>query len=86
MSNDIFNHTANDCVNHPKHYASSSGLEVIDVIESFTDGLTGIEATDTGNILKYACRWSKKNGVEDLKKLVWYANHLISHLEEKENN
>ena len=77
-----------DVVNHPDHYKSNSGLETIDVIEAFTDGLQGIEATDTGNILKYICRWNKKNGVEDLKKAQWYINHLIKHIEnlEKENN
>lgn len=74
-----------DMVNHPDHYISN-GLEVIDVIEAFTAGLSGIEATDTGNIIKYACRWKEKNGVEDLKKLVWYANHLINHLEKENNN
>ena len=77
------NNDVKDMVNHPKHYISN-GLEVIDVIEAFTAGLSGIEATDTGNIIKYACRWKEKNGVEDLKKLVWYANHLIEHLENKE--
>lgn len=72
-----------DMVNHPKHYKTSKGLETIDVIEAFTEGLEGIEATDTGNIIKYACRWKKKNGVEDLRKIIWYANHLIYHLENK---
>lgn len=43
-------------VEHPAHYQSDKGLETIDVIEAFTDGLNGIEAFDTGNILKYACR------------------------------
>lgn len=71
-------------VSHPEHYQSEQGLEVIDVIEAFTADLSGIEATDTGNIIKYACRWSKKNGIQDLKKLVWYAQHLISYLENKE--
>lgn len=66
-----------DNVNHPQHYISASGMEVIDVIEAFTRDLTGIEAACTANIIKYACRWKAKNGVEDLKKLVWYANHLI---------
>lgn len=47
-------------VSHPDHYQSETGLEVIDVIEAFTFDLKGIEATDTGNILKYACRWKKK--------------------------
>ena len=74
----------NDMVNHPCHYISGSGLEVIDVIAAFTDNLSGIEATDTGNIIKYACRWKEKNGIEDLKKLQWYANHLVAHLEKKE--
>ena len=61
-------------VNHPNHYQSETGLEVIDVIEAFTFDLKGIEATDTGNVLKYMCRWKAKNGLQDLKKL------------EKENN
>lgn len=71
-------------VSHPPHYQSSKGLEVIDVIEAFTEGLTGIEATDTGNIIKYACRWKQKNGVQDLKKIMWYCQHLIDHLEKEE--
>ena len=40
-------------VSHPPHYQSETGLEVIDVIEAFTFDLRGIEATDTGNVLKY---------------------------------
>ena len=73
-----------DMVNHPKHYQAKNGMEAIDVIEAFTDGLNGIEATDTGNIIKYALRWNEKNGIEDLKKIVWYANHLINHLEKQD--
>lgn len=73
-----------EAVSHPKHYQSKNGLEVIDVVEAFTDGLEGIEATDTGNIIKYACRWKEKNGVQDLKKIMWYAQHLIEHMEKKE--
>lgn len=71
-------------VSHPTHYQSKKGLEVIDVIEAFTDGLNGIEATDTGNIIKYACRWKRKNGVQDLEKIMWYTQHLINHLKSKE--
>ena len=66
-----------DMVNHPLHYQSASGLEVINVIEAFTDDLVGMEAVCTANALKYICRWKKKNGVEDLKKAVWYLNKLI---------
>ena len=73
------------CTNH---YQSETGLEVIDVIEAFTFDLKGIEATDTGNIIKYACRWKNKNGIQDLKKIMWYTQHLIDHLEKikEENN
>lgn len=70
-----------DMVNHPSHYQSSSGLEVIDVIEAFTEDLNGIEAFCSGNALKYLTRWKKKNGVEDLKKAAFYINYLIQHLE-----
>lgn len=73
----------NIMVEHPPHYQSDKGLEVIDVIEAFTSNLNGIEATDTGNIIKYACRWHRKNGVEDLRKLMWYAEHLIKHIEKE---
>lgn len=70
-------------VSHPQHYQSKSGLEVIDVIEAFTEDLSGVEATDTGNIIKYACRWKQKNGIQDLEKIMWYTQHLIDHLKEK---
>ena len=71
-----------EMVNHPEHYQSGK-IETIDVIEEFTKDLKGIEASDTANIIKYACRWKRKNGVEDLRKLVWYADHLINHIEAK---
>lgn len=73
-----------DMVNHPAHYKSKKGIEVIDVIEAFTEGLEGIEATDTGNILRYICRWKSKNGLQDLEKCQWYINHLIKKVKEKE--
>ena len=77
-------------VSHPPHYQSKTGLEVIDVIEAFTSGLEGIEATDTGNIIKYICRWKGKNGLQDLEKAKWYLDHLMDRVrkleEEKESN
>ena len=76
--------SADKMVSHPSHYQSKNGLEVIDAIKAFTEGLEGIEATDTGNIIKYACRWKKKNGIQDLEKIMWYTQHLINHLKEKE--
>ena len=72
-------------VSHRSHYQSESGLEVIDVIEAFTSDINGIEATDTGNILKYICRWKHKNGLQDLEKAQWYLTHLIEKIKEKES-
>lgn len=73
-------------VSHPDHYKSDAGLEVIDVIEAFTSDLKGVQATDTGNVIKYICRWKKKNGIQDLKKAMWYLQHLIDHVELADDN
>lgn len=68
-----------EMVSHPKHYIRG-GMETIDVITAFTEGLEGIEAYDTGAILKYICRWKQKGGVQDLEKAMWYTQHLIDHV------
>lgn len=69
-------------VSHPEHYQSSTGLEVIDVIASFTEKLPGIFASDTANIIKYACRWANKGTpLRDVRKIIWYATHLAEKLE-----
>ena len=75
-----------DMVNHPPHYQSKNGLEAIHVIEAFTEKLHGIEATDTGNVIKYILRWPEKNGLQDLKKAKWYLEHLINHIEKENDN
>ncbi len=76
--------TIKDNVDHPSHYTQGS-IECIDAIKEATKHLRGIEATDTGNILKYMWRWNNKNGLEDLRKARWYLNHLISHVEENQS-
>ena len=76
-------HDDEKVVSHPDHYQTESGLEAIQVIEAFTADLKGIEATDTGNVIKYICRWKKKNGLQDLKKAKWYLEHLINHVEKE---
>lgn len=75
-----------ETVNHPSHYQSKTGIEAIDVIEAFCDGLNGIEAFCTGNALKYMCRWKNKNGLEDLKKAKWYINKLIERFEKADDS
>ena len=72
-------------VDHPSHYQSSNGLEVIDVIDAFTEKLTGVVAFDIGCAIKYMCRWKKKGGTEDLRKAIWYLQHAIKKTEEEEN-
>ena len=75
--------TGVNMVDHPSHYQGNNGIEVIDVIDDFTYDLEGVEAFDTGNIIKYICRWKSKNGIEDLKKAKWYLEHLIKHVEKE---
>lgn len=38
-----------------------------------------------GNIIKYTCRYKQKGGVEDLKKVIHYAQLLIDSLERKDD-
>lgn len=70
----------NDVVNHPQHY-TQGGIECIDALEAATVGLFGIEAVCTANAIKYLWRWKHKNGVEDIKKAIWYLNRLLAKLE-----
>lgn len=72
-------------VSHPSHYEIMPGVEVIDIIEAVTADMKGVEATDTANIIKYACRWKKKNGIQDLEKLIWYATHLVEYLKKEKD-
>lgn len=75
-------------VQHPSHYQTNSGIECIDVMEACTEELSGAEAVNTSQIIKYIWRWKKKNGLEDLKKARFYLDRLIKFVEktEKEND
>jgi|TARA_R100001530_G_scaffold116279_2_gene83328 hypothetical protein len=59
-----------DMINKPPHY-NQGKIEVIDFIND--QKLSYSE----GNVVKYICRYKKKNGIEDLKKARWYLEHLI---------
>jgi hypothetical protein len=69
----------NNEVNHPKHYCKG-GIECIDVIKAATEGLVGMEAVCTANIIKYIFRWKEKNGTTDVMKCEWYVKKLIEEL------
>lgn len=65
-----------DMVNSPSHYTQGN-IECIDAIAEVVKHLDGMEAMCTGNAIKYLWRWRHKNGVEDLKKAVWYIQRMI---------
>lgn len=79
------NKLAEDLVNHPEHYKAKNGMEAINVIMAYTDGLTGELAFDQGNAIKYVLRWPKKNKTEDIRKAIWYLNRILEKLEEDES-
>jgi len=71
-------------VNHPAHYQSEGGIEVIDVVEAFDLDFC------IGNVIKYVLRAGKKWSnpkewasatLEDLKKARWYLDRKIANLE-----
>lgn len=68
-----------EMVDHPKHYQSSNGIEVIDIIEGF-----GLNDFLLGNTLKYLLRHkNKEKPLEDLKKAKWYLDRYINNMEGK---
>lgn len=75
---------AQDGVNHPRHYASESGLEAIEVIEAFFHGNAFL-----ANTFKYIARAGKKGGeakrLEDLRKARWYLEREIKLEEARED-
>lgn len=66
-------------VSHPDHYIHG-GMETIDVIEAFIEGLPAKEAFLAGQVIKYISRWHSKNGLQDLEKANWYLSRLIDHV------
>jgi len=70
-----------DNVHKPAHYQGK--VECIDAIESAVEGLEGIEAVCTANVIKYVWRYKRKNHCEDLRKGLWYLNKLIEINENK---
>jgi len=63
---------------NPKHYKQGK----IEVIEFILDQqMNYLE----GNIVKYLSRYKQKNGIEDLKKALWYLNKLIGEKENERN-
>lgn len=59
-----------DMVNHPPHYKNHpSGIECIEITRHMEFNI--------GNAIKYLWRYKDKNGVEDLKKAIFYIQDQI---------
>ena len=69
-----------DNVNHPSHYETGK-FECIDVMLE-TQGKEAVQDFCICNAFKYLYRHENKNGLEDIKKAVWYLNKFIE-LEEE---
>jgi len=67
-----------DNVNNPPHYQGE--VEAIDSIKA-SMSYEAFKGYCQGNALKYVIRYSRKNGVEDLRKAQWYINRLIKEIE-----
>lgn len=70
-----------DMIEHPPHYNSSDAfcreckrkIECIDITRHMNFNI--------GNAFKYLWRYEHKNGIEDLKKAIWYIKNEIEKLE-----
>lgn len=72
----------NDPVNHPAHYTNGK-IEVADFIADQRLNF------DRGNAVKYLCRAGAKDPaceIQDLEKAIWYINHEIKTLKERNND
>lgn len=70
---------ADEKINHPKHYNDlpakclcGRSIECIDIVRHMDFSI--------GNAIKYLWRFENKNGVEDLKKAIWYIEDKITQL------
>lgn len=76
-------HDERDNVNHPKHYETGK-FECIDVMVE-TQGVDAVKSFCLCNAFKYIYRTSRKNGLEDVKKALWYLEKYVE-LEEKQDD
>lgn len=64
-----------DPVNHPSHYETGK-FESIDVMVE-TQGVEAVKSFCICNAFKYIYRHKFKNGVEDIRKAIWYLNKYV---------
>lgn len=71
----------NDVIN-PSYY--DQGIPTIDYIDQVAGVWESKYVPSVSNIIKYISRAPLKNGLEDVRKIVWYLNHLIEQMEKDE--
>lgn len=64
-----------DTVNHPAHYETGK-FECIDVMIE-TQGVEAVKEYCLCNAFKYLYRSKRKNGLEDIRKAIWYLNKYV---------
>ena len=79
--NELFPTNNTDVVNHPDHYTNGS-IECIDAMVA-AYGKDRVAEYCVINAFKYIWRSEHKNGLEDIKKAIWYLN---KHVELKESS
>ena len=77
------NDTPYDSVNRPAHY-NTGKYESIDVMVE-TQGVDAVKNFCICNAFKYIYRHKFKNGLEDIKKAIWYLNKYVE-LEESDES
>ena len=77
------NDTPFDNVNRPAHY-NTGKYESIDVMIE-TQGVDAVKNFCICNAFKYIYRHRFKNGVEDIKKAIWYLNKYVELEESNES-
>jgi hypothetical protein len=75
--------SATDNVNHPRHYETGK-FECIDVMVE-TQGVDAVKNFCLCNAFKYIYRTRRKNGIEDVKKAIWYLEKYVE-LEGKQDD
>lgn len=75
--------TQSDAVHSPAHYTQGA-VEVIDYIDQVAESYVGKDAAYVANVIKYVSRAPHKNGVEDVKKAIWYAERLAESMAQRE--
>jgi hypothetical protein len=71
-----------DPVARPSHYAGQGEIECITVLEQLANAGHDFRAL---NAIKYLWRYTRKGGLQDVRKAIWYLRRLAADLEELEN-